>query len=68
MDGVQFRHISRENSAWLETEFSFEDIKAALKDLGGDKALGPDSFNFNFFKSCWETISPDFLWVFIEFH
>lgn len=39
-----------------------------MEDLEGDKAPRLDGFNFNFIKSCWEIVDPDFLRVFKEFH
>lgn len=53
---------------WLEREFSVEEIKAVLDGLVGDKALGSDGFNFNFFQACWEIVGLDFLRFFREFH
>ncbi|XP_057790907.1 uncharacterized protein LOC131008020 [Salvia miltiorrhiza] len=36
-----------------------EEIKAAVFDLGGDSAAGPDGFTGVFFQHCWEIIKED---------
>lgn len=57
-----------EKVVWLEREFSLDEIRVALDSLEGDKSPSPDDFTFSFFKSCWETVGPDFVRVFREFH
>ena len=36
-----------------------EEIKAAMGDMEDDKAPGPDGFNANFIKVCWEIVQKD---------
>ncbi|XP_057790955.1 uncharacterized protein LOC131008071 [Salvia miltiorrhiza] len=36
-----------------------EEIKAAVFELGGDSAAGPDGFTWVFFQHCWEIIKAD---------
>ena len=38
-----------------------EELKEAINDMEDDKAPGPDGFNANFIKICWEIIHKDFL-------
>ncbi|XP_057456943.1 uncharacterized protein LOC130747902 [Lotus japonicus] len=52
----------------LEEGFSESEIWDVLKHCDGDKAPGPDGFNFNFFKHFWATIKGDILKFFEEFH
>jgi hypothetical protein len=39
-----------------------------VRDLNGDKALGPDGFTMAFFQKCWEILKYDLMVVFEEFH
>lgn len=52
----------------LEDPFSVEEIKYAVFDLGGDKALGPDCFPLHFFKQFWDTISADLILLCEDFY
>ena len=49
----------------LESPFSQEEIGAVVKSLPNDKAPGPDGFNTNFIKHCWDILAPD-LYTLIE--
>lgn len=68
MDDIHFKKISEGKMRWLEREFSEREILAALGSIEGDKAPGPDYFNFKFIKACWNVVGPDFLKVFKEFY
>jgi hypothetical protein len=39
-----------------------------VKELQGDKALGPDGFSLGFVQTCWEVIKKDIMAVFRDFH
>lgn len=67
LDEIQFNQISSDNARWLEREFTSAEIKEALDSMAGDKAPGPDGFNFSFMKVCWEIVSSDFIRFFKEF-
>ena len=43
----------------LEREFAREEIIAALREVEGDKAPGPDGFTIAFFQKCWGVIEED---------
>ncbi|GJY87422.1 RNA-directed DNA polymerase, eukaryota, partial [Tanacetum coccineum] len=51
--------ISPEQREFLKREVSNEEIKKAVWECGGDRAPGPDGFNFMFFKSFWDVIQND---------
>lgn len=44
----------------LEEPFCKEEIDCVIKELPTDKAPGPDGFNTNFIKHCWDILAPDF--------
>lgn len=52
----------------MERDFDLEDINIALADCDGDKAPGPDGFNFAFVRASWSFLEDDFCQLFQEFH
>ena len=52
----------------LEFPFTEEEIEAVVKDLPTDKSPGPDGFNNEFLKSCWDIIKGDVLKFIYDFH
>lgn len=48
IDNIQFNKIEESDRLLLEAEFSEDEITYCLKDCDGDKAPGPDGFNFKF--------------------
>lgn len=68
LDGLHFNRIREEMVGWLEKEFSLEKIKLDMDSLVKNNTPDPDSFNFSFIKSCWETVGSDVMKVFKEFH
>ena len=41
--------------------FTEEEIYAALMDMNGDKALGPDGFTVAFWQSSWELVKEEIM-------
>ncbi|GKB17358.1 hypothetical protein Tco_0851281 [Tanacetum coccineum] len=62
-----FKHISVEDSNLLDRTITPQEIKDAIWDCGGDKALGPDGFTFKFIKKHWEIIKDDIIAYVKEF-
>ncbi|XP_071729107.1 uncharacterized protein [Rutidosis leptorrhynchoides] len=58
-DDLPFKKLTDLDATELEKPFEEVEIWAAIKRCGGSKALGPDEFNFKFFKRFWETIKID---------
>ena len=52
----------------LELPFIEEEIDVVVKDLPTDKSPGPDGFNNEFIKSCWDIIKGDVLKFIYDFH
>jgi hypothetical protein len=44
------------------------EIDGIVRDLKDDKSPGPDGFNTNFIKKCWEVIKYDFYELCSDFH
>lgn len=61
MDSMNFPVISDELYSWLEREIDKEECVAAIKNLGQNKAPGPNGFPVIFYLLCWEFIKFDFL-------
>jgi hypothetical protein len=48
-----------ETSASLDVPFIDKEIDEIIKELPNDKSPGPDGFNNEFFKNCWNIIGMD---------
>lgn len=68
LDGVEFKRISSEEARSLIAPFTMEEVEEAVWSCEGNKSPGPDGFNFNFIKACWETIKEEILGVLHQFH
>ncbi|XP_035840290.1 uncharacterized protein LOC110913949 [Helianthus annuus] len=60
--------LSADEANSLIEPFSLSEIKDAIWGCVGDRAPGPDGFNFKFIKNNWDLFQGDFLKVFQEFH
>ena len=52
----------------IERPFSDEEINSIVKELPSDKSPGPDGFNNEFMKACWDIIGPDVRKLIHAFH
>ncbi|XP_022026965.1 uncharacterized protein LOC110928010 [Helianthus annuus] len=52
----------------LTEPFSVVEIKESIWDCVGDRAPGPNGFNFKFIKNNWDSFQGDFLRLFHEFY
>jgi hypothetical protein len=68
LDGLSFKCIGEDEGSWLEREFEESEVYEVVRNLNGDKALGPDGFSLAFFQKCWEVLKEDIMVVFKEFH
>ena len=66
--GLQLKQISQQEAELLELPFSESEVHAALMDMNGDKAPGPDGFTLAFWQSCWDFVKEEILDMFKEFH
>ncbi|KAJ0507913.1 putative RNA-directed DNA polymerase [Helianthus annuus] len=60
--------LSEAEADILVEPFSALEIKRAVWDCVGDRAPGPDGFNFKFIKKNWDLFHSDFLRIFQEFY
>lgn len=56
----KFEKLPPQVAKHLEDPFSLDEIKAAIRACGSEKAPGPDGFLFSFLKQHWEVIGGDF--------
>nr|GFB83251.1 RNA-directed DNA polymerase, eukaryota, reverse transcriptase zinc-binding domain protein [Tanacetum cinerariifolium] len=75
LSGIQFdrelpNKIYSEQAVDTEREVSKEEVKRAVWDCGIDKAPGPDSFTFGFYRRLWNLIECDVVkavkWFFLH--
>ena len=57
------RLVSREDNFNQNKPVTEEEVSEVIKYMQNGKAPGPDGFNVDFFKTCWETIKHDILEV-----
>jgi len=55
------RLVSREDNFNLNGPVTKEEVSEVLKEMQNGKAPGPDGFNVDFFKACWNIVKQDIL-------
>ncbi|GAU44256.1 hypothetical protein TSUD_400020 [Trifolium subterraneum] len=68
LDGLIFAQLSNTDNDALIGVFSEKEIREAVWSCDRNKSPGPDGFNFNFLKTCWNVVKDDFMNFFHEFH
>eukprot|EP00253_Pinus_taeda_P027848 PITA_27848 len=51
--------VSKEDNCNLNSPVTEQEISEVLKEMQNGKAPGPDGFNVDFFKSCWNIVKRD---------
>ena len=67
-EGLDFSRLEVSAASKLEEPFTEAEIHAALLNLNGDKAPGPDGFTAAFWQHSWDFVKPDILALFKDFH
>lgn len=65
---LKFKTITEVQNQILTEIFTLEEIRAAVKECGSDKAPGPDGFSFEIIKHIWEIVEEDIVNFIMEFH
>ena len=68
MDGLDFACIEEDERLSLEEAFMKEEVIQVLREIEGDKALGPDGFTMAFFHKCWSAVEKGVMDLFDYFH
>ena len=67
LSGLNFKDLGRDAADSLEVPFTVEEVFAALSDLNGDKAPGPDGFPIAFWLFCWDFVKEEVMGFFKDF-
>ncbi|XP_026399042.1 uncharacterized protein LOC113294884 [Papaver somniferum] len=67
LEGINFDQINSEEATILESNFTKDEVYSAIKDLGNDKAPGPDDYPILFFFNYWKFLKHDLMAVVHEF-
>ncbi|CAJ2667257.1 unnamed protein product [Trifolium pratense] len=68
LDGLSFNSLSEEDNSSLLSPFSVEEVREVVWNSDGNKCPGPNGFNFNFLKTCWDILKTDVMEFLNEFH
>lgn len=61
LGGVEFNILSLEERLSLEIPFEEEEVKTMVWQSANDESPGPDGFNMNFYKACWDILKGDIM-------
>lgn len=53
--------VTKEDNYNLNRPVTKEEVNEVIKEMHNGKALGPNGFNVDFFKTCWEIVKYDIL-------
>ncbi|XP_026460621.1 uncharacterized protein LOC113361664 [Papaver somniferum] len=67
-DNMSFKRIEAGKQTWLERPFDETEVWEAIKKCGVNKAPGPDGYNVEFYKACWDFIKTEIMAAINEFH
>jgi hypothetical protein len=59
MDGIDIPNLAADDIQQLERPFEEFEVKDIIDSSQNNKSPGPDGFNFEFFKSCWDLMKGD---------
>jgi hypothetical protein len=68
MDGIDFSYLSAVENQQLERPFEEFEVKDMIASSQNNKSPGPDGFNFEFFRSCWDLMKGDLMKIFHDFY
>ena len=68
LEGLDFSRLDDLAASKLEELFTEKEVHAALLNLKGDKAPGPDGFTATFWHCSWDFVKMDIMDLFKDFH
>ncbi|RVW53000.1 Suppressor of mec-8 and unc-52 protein-like 1 [Vitis vinifera] len=68
LGGLHLKSLDHSEAEALEVPFTEEEIFAALMEMNGDKAPGPDGFTVAFWQACWDFAKEEILELFKELY
>ncbi|RVW71963.1 LINE-1 reverse transcriptase-like [Vitis vinifera] len=68
LEGLHLKSLDHSEAEALEVPFTEEEIFAALMDMNGDKAPGPDGFTVAFWQACWDFAKEEIVELFKELY
>lgn len=68
LEGIPFPSLSPTSKVWLERCFDEKEVMVALSECEGDKAQGPNGFNFTFIRAARDIIKNEFCEMLSKFH
>ena len=67
LEGLDFTKLDEREARSLELPFTGEEVRAALYELNGEKAPGPDGFTVAFWQFSWNTVKREVMAAFKDF-
>jgi hypothetical protein len=67
VDGLSPLSIDEDQSIWFDRDFEEQEVWEVVRDLNGDKVLGPNGFTMAYLQKCWEVVREDIMEVSIKF-
>lgn len=68
LDGLSYNNLNNVDCSQLEMKFIEDEVQECLHDYDGDKAPGPDGFNFKFLQTFGDILKKDIMEFFNDFH
>ncbi|CAI8598018.1 unnamed protein product [Vicia faba] len=68
LGGIDFKKLSEEEKDSLEENFSRENFREVVFSCEGDRSLGPNGFNLDFLKRCWNVIGEEVIYCVQQFY
>ena len=67
IEGLPFVALTLEEATSLQVPYREEEVFSALREMNGDKALGPNGFSLSFWQDIWHFVKEKVLGFFFFF-
>lgn len=68
LQGIEFNRLFEDERVSLEEKFSREEIQEVVFSSEGDRIPGPDGYNLEFIKKCWDIVGNKIIQCIQDFH